>query len=174
MQSTDHSIKQKLPGFKAIPVFLGAVVILTALDQVSKYLAVRYLKDQTALRIIPGVLELQYLENRGAAFGMMRNMQVLFILFACIITAAAFVFFLRLSANRRFLPLRIICILISAGAIGNMIDRIRLGYVIDFLYVSLIDFPIFNVADIYVTVGCAALIILLIFVYKEEDHLFDE
>ena len=71
--------------------------------------------------------------------------------------------------EKKFLPLRICAVLIMAGAYGNCIDRIRYGYVVDFFYFKLIDFPIFNVADIYVTVSVAAVIILLFFYYKEED-----
>ena len=71
--------------------------------------------------------------------------------------------------ERKYLPLRACAVLIAAGAVGNFIDRIRLGYVVDFLYFKLIDFPIFNVADIYVTVSTALFIVLLCFYYKEED-----
>ena len=79
-------------------------------------------------------------------------------------------FFLKLPADKpKYLWLQIICILIFAGAIGNYIDRIRLHYVIDFIYFSLINFPVFNVADIYVTVATFLLVILLIFYYKEEE-----
>ena len=67
------------------------------------------------------------------------------------------------------MPLRICSILLIAGAVGNLIDRVRLNYVIDFFYFKLIDFPIFNVADIYVSVGTAVLIILILFYYKEEE-----
>ena len=68
-----------------------------------------------------------------------------------------------------FLPLRIIAVFILAGAWGNMIDRLRLSYVVDFFYFSLINFPIFNVADIYVSVGTAVLAVLILFVYRDED-----
>ena len=68
--------------------------------------------------------------------------------------------------------LHISLILIAAGAIGNLIDRVRLGYVVDFFYFSLINFPVFNVADIYVTVSSFYLVILLLFVYKESDLEF--
>lgn len=68
--------------------------------------------------------------------------------------------------------LHVLLSLIAAGAIGNMIDRIRLDYVVDFIYFVLINFPIFNVADIYVSVSTVALVILLLFVYKENDLNF--
>lgn len=75
----------------------------------------------------------------------------------------------RIPLNRRFLPLNIIAVGIFAGAAGNLIDRVIHHYVIDFFYFSLINFPIFNVADIYVTLSAVALIIAVLFYYKEED-----
>ena len=77
-----------------------------------------------------------------------------------------------LPPDRKYRPLRIVGIMLSAGALGNMIDRIWHHYVIDFLYFSLIRFPVFNVADIYVCVSCGALLILVLFFYKEEDLQF--
>ena len=71
--------------------------------------------------------------------------------------------------TKRFTPIRIVAVLIVAGAIGNMIDRVVHQYVIDFFYFSLINFPVFNVADIYVTLSAIALIIVVLFYYKEED-----
>jgi signal peptidase II len=75
----------------------------------------------------------------------------------------------RIPLNRRFLPLNIIAVGIFAGAAGNLIDRVIHHYVIDFFYFSLINFPVFNVADIYVTLSAIALIIVVLFYYKEED-----
>ena len=75
----------------------------------------------------------------------------------------------RIPLNRRFLPLNIISVGIFAGAAGNLIDRVIHHYVIDFFYFSLINFPIFNVADIYETLSAVALIIVVLFYYKEED-----
>ena len=81
-----------------------------------------------------------------------------------------------MSENRRFWPLRLIAVFILAGAWGNMIDRLRLSYVVDFFYFVLIDFPIFNVADIYVSVGTAVLAFLIFFYYKDEElsHLLEK
>lgn len=148
-----------------------SLILLLGADQLTKLLAYRTLKFDGPLTLIPGVFELHYLQNEGAAFGMMRNMQWIFILFALIITTAAVWFYFRLPDNRRFLPLRILCITLSAGALGNMIDRLIHRYVIDFLYFTLIDFPIFNVADIYVCVSTAVFLLLLFFYYKEDDFL---
>lgn len=147
---------------------IGLFLLIT-FDQLTKYLAYAVLRTGGPFVLIPGVFELRYLENRGAAFGMMEHMQWLFILFALAITAAAVYFYLRMPMEKKFQPLRILCATLAAGALGNMIDRILHKYVIDFLYFSLIDFPIFNVADIYVCVSTAVFLLLTLFYYKEED-----
>lgn len=150
-------------------------LLLIGCDQWTKSLAVRFLKGQDAYVIWDGVFELRYLENRGAAFGMLQGQQAFFLLTGLFVFAAAIYFFRYMSQDRKFLPLRIIAVFILAGAWGNMIDRLRLSYVVDFFYFSLIDFPIFNVADIYVSVGTAVLAVLILFVYRDEDlnHLMD-
>ncbi len=78
----------------------------------------------------------------------------------------------KMPDEKKYRLLHVLLSLIAAGAIGNMIDRIRLDYVVDFIYFVLINFPIFNVADIYVSVSTVALVILLLFVYKENDLNF--
>lgn len=138
-------------------------------DQLTKYLAVSFLKDQPARPVIDGVFELRYLENRGAAFGMMQNMQYVFVAGALLICIVLLVLYGRIPWNRKYIPLRICAVLLCAGAAGNMIDRIRLNYVIDFLYFRLIDFPIFNVADCYVVISCIAFALLILFYYKGDD-----
>lgn len=143
--------------------------ILTVIDQISKYAAVMCLKDQPPFIIIRNVFELQYLENRGAAFGIMQGQRGIFLIITIIILAAAIYIYAKLPLNRRFSILRCLIVLISAGAVGNMIDRIRQGYVVDFFYISAINFPIFNVADIYVTCSAIALIITVLFYYKDDD-----
>ena len=144
-------------------------LLLIGFDQWTKSLAVRFLKGRDAYVLWDGVFELRYLENRGAAFGMLQGQQMFFLLTGLLVFAAALYFFRHVSEDRMFLPLRIIAVFILAGAWGNMIDRLRLSYVVDFFYFSLIDFPIFNVADIYVSVGTAVLAVLILFVYRDED-----
>ncbi|MFG6331205.1 MAG: signal peptidase II [Lachnospiraceae bacterium] len=146
-----------------------ATLLLIALDQATKGLAVRFLKGQVPLVLWEGVFELHYLENRGAAFGMLQGQRALFLLIGLAVFAAAIWFFRCVSEDGKFWPLRLIAVFILAGAWGNMIDRLRLSYVVDFFYFRLIDFPIFNVADIYVSVGTAVLALLILFYYKDED-----
>lgn len=142
---------------------------LVVLDQATKYLAVAKLKDQASFVIIKGVFELHYLENRGAAFGVLQGQKMFFIMITIIMIIVLVYIYGRLPMEQRFYPLHGICIALFAGAIGNFIDRILHNYVIDFFYFSLINFPIFNVADIYVTCAMALFIILFLFYYKEED-----
>ncbi len=146
------------------------ILLLTLVDQLSKAAASSRLKNR-AIPLIPGILELRYLENRGAAFGLMPNKQWLFIMFALVICCAVIYIYPRILPGDRYALLRIIACLLGAGAVGNLIDRIRLGYVIDFLYLRIIDFPIFNVADIYITLCSLLLILGLLFIYKDEEVL---
>ena len=146
-----------------------AMVIAVAADQVTKYLAVIYLKDKPPFVIWDQVFELTYLENRGAAFGLLQNRTIFFVITACVVFAIVIFLYIKIPKTSKYLPLRLCGIFVFAGAAGNLIDRIRLGYVVDFFYFKLIDFPIFNVADIYVTVGFAVLVVLILFVYKEEE-----
>ena len=147
---------------------LVAVVIGVALDQFTKYLAVTQIKEQPII-LIDGVLEFRYLENRGAAFGMLQNQQWFFLIITVITLCLIVYTYIKLPREKHFTPLRICMITLTAGAIGNMIDRINLQYVVDFIYFKLIDFPIFNVADIFATCSTIALIVLFLFFYSEED-----
>ncbi len=142
------------------------------LDQFTKYLAAGRLKGAAPRVLIPGVLQLQYLENRGAAFGMLQNRQWIFIAFALVMILVCAVYVLKLPAGRRYDPLRLCLVFLGAGAAGNLADRIVRGYVVDFIYVSAIDFPVFNVADIYVSCSVVVLVILVLFVYngKEDEE----
>lgn len=151
---------------------LLGICALVALDQFTKYLAVIHLRDKPAYIIINGVLELNYLENKGAAFGMLQNQKAFFIFVAVVILSVIGYVLLKTPDGRKYRILHVLLSLIAAGAIGNMIDRIRLDYVVDFIYFVLINFPIFNVADMYVTVSTVLLVILLLFVYKEDDLNF--
>ncbi|MBQ2987036.1 MAG: signal peptidase II [Tyzzerella sp.] len=147
---------------------LIGVMIGVALDQFTKYLAVAHIKEEPII-LIDGVLELRYLENRGAAFGMLQNRQWFFLIITVITLFIIVYTYIKLPRERHYTPLRICMIALTAGAIGNMINRINLQYVVDFIYVKLIDFPIFNVADIFATCSTIALIVLFLFFYSEED-----
>ena len=148
-----------------------AFFIAVAADQFTKWLAVTYLKYQDPVIVIPGVFQFQYLENRGAAFGILQNHQYIFAIGAVLILIGVIWIYGRIPDTRRFIPLKICAVLLASGAVGNLIDRLALNYVVDFCYFNLIDFPIFNVADCYVVVGCILFGVLLLFYYQ--DHEFD-
>ncbi|RHR32552.1 signal peptidase II [Clostridium sp. AF19-22AC] len=144
-------------------------ILLVVLDQLTKWLAVTHLKDQPPFVIWQGVFKLEYLENRGAAFGIMQDRQILFAAGAVIIVALIGFLYGRMPHTGRYYILRICSVLICAGAFGNLIDRMRLNYVVDFFYFELIDFPIFNVADCYVVVSCILFAVSILFYYKEDE-----
>ena len=133
---------------------------LIAADLLTKLTASKLGSREVVL--IPGVLSLSYIENRGAAFGIMQGRQWLLIVISAVIIAAAVVFYIRRIRDIQYRYLRVLIVFLVAGALGNMIDRIMLGYVRDFIYFKLIDFPVFNVADIYVTVSAVLILIWII------------
>lgn len=155
-----------------ISVDIILIALLVWFDQFTKSLAVDKLKNNQAFIIINNVFELNYLENRGAAFGMLQNKQSMFAVTGTVMLIIVLYVLLRMPFKKRYYLFEICCILIAAGAIGNMIDRVSQGYVVDFFYFVLINFPIFNVADIYVTISCITLAILILFVYSDDELAF--
>lgn len=151
--------------------FLMLILFVVA-DQITKYYAVIKLKNQPAYNLIDGILEFNYLENKGAAFGMLQNQKVFFVFVALIFIGVIAFVIVRIPLNKKYRSLHLLLVMISAGAIGNLIDRLRYDYVVDFIYLVFINFPIFNVADILVTVSTIILIIQILFVYKENDFNF--
>lgn len=157
---------------KSVQSYLLAVAgcfLLTLLDQFTKWMAVSHLKDQMPFVIWKGVFKLEYLENRGAAFGIMQNRQIVFALGAVLIVVIIGYLYGKMPHTKRFYMLRFCSVLICSGALGNLIDRIRQNYVVDFFYFELINFPIFNVADCYVVVACVLFAFSILFYYKEEE-----
>ena len=100
---------------------------------------------------------------------MLQGQQWFFYIITAVILVAVLLVYTRIPAGRKFVPLRVCAVFIVSGALGNLIDRVRLGYVVDFFYFELIDFPVFNVADIFVTLSAVLLAVLLLLYYKEED-----
>lgn len=164
--------KKKLQKIRILIIDIIIMAVLIGLDQFTKYLAVIHLKDKPAYKIINGILELNYLENRGAAFGMLQN-QIVFFIFVEVIVLSVIAYILyKTPVHKKYNRMHMLLSLIAAGAIGNMIDRIRLDYVVDFIYIVLINFPIFNLADIYVSFSTVILVLALLFYYKEDDLYF--
>ncbi len=155
----------------SIAALIG-VLLLVALDQLTKFLAVEQLAPAKGGRDVvlwEGVFRLRYLENRGAAFGLLQGQKVLFVIMTVVIGLFVCWTYFRIPLEKRFLALRAVCVFVLAGALGNFIDRVRLDYVVDFFYFELIDFPIFNVADIYVTCSVILFVLLFLFYYKEAE-----
>ena len=161
--------------------------VLIAIDRLTKYWAVQVLKEKIAIPLIPNVLEFRYLENNGAAFGFLQNQQWLFYVITVIVMAAIVFFWIRVIKlqksyitlepdkfrKKTFLDrsfLNYVLVFLAAGAIGNLIDRIAHNYVVDFIYFRLINFPIFNFADICVSLSAIILVIFFIFIYKEDSE----
>lgn len=149
--------------------FLVGFVILVGLDQWTKGLAVRYLMGGGPVPVWDGVFEFLYSENRGAAFGMLQGRQFFFFVIAVAVLGAVLYLLWKMPLARRFMPMAVCLMMVAAGAVGNMIDRVTQGFVVDFLYFKLINFPIFNLADCYVTIAAFLLILLVFFYYKEEE-----
>lgn len=147
-----------------------SLIALIIFDQLTKFWAVTQLKSGKVISIIPNVFELNYLDggNTGAAWGIFSGKIAMFIIFTIIVVIILILCIYRISKlltlncslnTMHLISMQYIITLLIAGAIGNLIDRIVNGYVVDFLYFKLIDFPVFNVADCYVTIACALLII---------------
>lgn len=147
-------------------------IILVLVDQGSKYWARMTLQVEGPISIIPGVLKLQYHENTGAVWGIMTGKTDFLTIITIVLSILLVFLYLRIPQKKKLLPMQIIWIFIIAGAIGNLVDRISLKYVVDFIYFELINFPIFNIADSYLTVSSILLLILGIFYYKDDDLEF--
>lgn len=150
------------------------VIAGVILDQWTKHLAVQHLKSGTKYVLIDSVLQLNYTENSGAAWGMLQGKQMLFLILTIAILFLIVVVYRKIPFTKRYLPMRIVLVMLTCGAIGNLIDRICTGYVVDFIEFIFIDFPIFNVADIFVTVSMVMLILFGLLFYKNEDFEFME
>jgi signal peptidase II len=148
------------------------VILLIVIDQLTKLFAVARLKDQESISIIPNVLRLYYHENTGAVWGILSDRTTLLALFSIVILCVMIFFYFKIPNEKHYNYLRLIIVFLTAGAIGNLIDRIARKFVVDFIYFELIDFPIFNVADMYVSVSAFCLVLLTIFYYKDDDFSF--
>lgn len=148
------------------------LVLLLVFDQFTKYLVVTKLMGKEPIQIIPKVLQLCYHENTGAVWGIMSDKTTVLAIISAIILIIMVCFYIRIPKEKHYDLLRITLIFIAAGALGNFIDRIVRKYVVDFIYFELIDFPVFNVADSYITVSVIVLMILFLFYYKDEDFEF--
>lgn len=152
--------------------YIIGIAVLTELDQITKVLAESKLMGKPDFKVIGDAFVFSYLRNEGAAWGMLSGKINLFLIFTVIVVLLVTYVIINLPVTKKYVPLLITCTLLVSGAAGNFIDRVRFGYVRDFIYFKLINFPVFNVADCYVTVSVVLLIILILFVYREDDFNF--
>ena len=149
---------------RKVSIFIS-ILLLIALDQAVKWYVVKEIPLGGMRRFIPKVVSLTYLKNSGAAFSMLENQQWFFTIITLIAMGAAFVYLYRNIKGSIWLLLGLT--LIISGGIGNFIDRVRQGFVVDMFHLDFMNFAIFNVADIYLTIGVG---LLLIYLLREESH----
>ena len=146
-------------------------VLVVVLDQVTKYLTVAHIPLGTAIPVIPGLFQLTYVQNTGMAFSMLEGGRWFFL----VMTLAALGLMV-LAVKKRWIshPLGLWALAaIAGGAVGNLIDRIRLGYVIDMIEVTFMKFAVFNVADCFVVCGAILLVIYAFFLDRREENKHD-
>ena len=149
---------------RKVSIFIS-IILLIILDQAVKGYVVKEIPLGGMRRFIPKVVSLTYLKNSGAAFSMLENQQWFFTIITLIAMGAAFVYLYRHIKGSIWLLLGLT--LIISGGIGNFIDRLRQGFVVDMFHLDFMNFAIFNVADIYLTIGVG---LLLIYLLREESH----
>lgn len=149
---------------RKVSIFIS-ILLLILLDQAVKGYVVKEIPLGDMRRFIPKVVSLTYLKNSGAAFSMLENQQWFFTIITLIAMGAAFVYLYRHIKGSIWLLLGLT--LIISGGIGNFIDRLRQGFVVDMFHLDFMNFAIFNVADIYLTIGVG---LLLIYLLREESH----
>ncbi|WP_409227416.1 signal peptidase II [Gudongella sp. SC589] len=143
--------------------FLLGILIIVA-DQATKYLSFQYLMNKKPIVLIENLLELHFVKNYGAAFGILQNQRFFFIAITSIVLVGMSVYMIR-NRNKLTQVANLAMGFLLGGALGNLIDRIRLGYVVDFIKVDLriYDFPVFNIADIFIVLGTGLLIYVILF-----------
>ena len=145
------------------------VALLTSIDQLTKYIIKSKFVLFESKEVIKNIFAITYIHNEGAAWGVMKGGRIFFLILTSLVVVGCFYILYNIIGNRKYIMLTICIITLISGAVGNMIDRFEYGYVIDFLDFKMINFPVFNVADIYVTVSMIVVLVLMIFIYKEED-----
>ncbi len=142
------------------------ILVITAADQITKYLTVANIELYQDVDFIPGILNLTYVQNTGAAFSALEGMRWLFVAIFAVLTVVIIIEYR--SQRMHFSRFDWWCIAaVYGGGLGNVIDRVRLGYVVDMIETQFIQFPVFNVADCFITCGCILLFIHLMFFNKE-------
>lgn len=150
------------------------VITVVLLDQFVKELCLDRIGMYNTVVLIEDVFELHVIPNKGMAWGMLQNKQWLFVVITPLVLGLVAWFYVKLPYEKKFTPMRVLTVMLTGGAIGNLIDRMFRGefcqgHVVDMFYVKAINFPIFNVADSFICVSFALLAVLVIFKYSDED-----
>lgn len=146
----------------------AAAVILILLDQGTKLLALGSLKPMGSMTFLPGVLDFTFVENRGVAFGMFSGQRWMILVLTGAIVGVLIYYYKKLPAGKEYRWVRCALVMVLSGAVGNLIDRVFRGYVVDFFEFTFVKWYVFNVADIYVVLGVLWLLFLMLFVIKDE------
>lgn len=146
-------------------IYALIIVVLLGIDQISKLLALKHLQDVSTIPIINNIFHFTYVENRGAAFGMLQNNQIIFVVIALIASIFGMYY---LCTKKIHIVGKIGIMLLISGALGNLIDRMRLGFVVDFLDFRIVWQYVFNIADVFVVVGTILLCIFILFFESKE------
>ncbi len=157
---------------KKITIYILPILcigLLVSLDQMTKFIVRSSFVLYETRPLIDDVFHLTYIQNTGAAWGIFKGRTIPLVVLTMIFLILCGCLYAGLKSEKRFTMFRICLVFLASGAIGNMIDRITLHYVVDFFDFRLIHFPVFNVADIYVTVSMLVLLILCLFYYKDEE-----
>lgn len=154
-------------GLQFLPILITGLLVL--LDQGTKLWALTDLKPIGSTTLLEGILDLTFVENRGVAFGLFSGKRWLILLMTALIAAGLLYFYRSLPAERKYRQTKASLLLILSGAVGNIIDRVGRGYVVDFFEFTFFEWPVFNVADIFVVGGVILLSIQILFVLKDED-----
>jgi len=142
---------------------IAFVATLLAIDQVTKRLAVRYLRPIGTFELIYGLFSLHYTENSGMAFGLFQGGRWVFVVLTVVVLGFIIYLYATLPKTRFRTPMRFFLLMLIGGALGNFVDRLFQGYVVDFLAFTFINFPVFNMADVFLVVSVFVLVPLFLF-----------
>lgn len=149
-------------------LFFILSVILVFIDQITKRIAYVNLFNKEPYAVVDNVLYFVYVENKGAAFGILQNQFSLFLILTILVLLIIIIALYKLKLSRNNVLYYVFLLFIFSGAIGNFIDRVKNRYVVDFIYFKPIDFPVFNFADILITCGCLIMLYIIIFTKKDD------
>ena len=141
-------------------ILIAVIAAVIGLDQLTKWLTVVNLAEYESFPVWQDVFHFTYVKNTGMAFGMLKDHRWVFMVFSTIAIVALIIYLFRFRPESRWMQVSMAMII--GGGIGNMIDRVFLGYVVDFIDVTLINFAVFNIADSFVCVGAGIMILCLV------------